>query len=187
MDAGTDRDAEGVETEVLLAGCAAGDRSALARIYAAEAGRMLGVAERILKRRALAEEAVQDAFVQIWRRADSFDPRLGRGRSWIYAILRNRALNILRSEARTDLVEEPDDLERPSEGDDPETMVLKLSEASALRRCLERLDTRRRAALVLAYTEGLSHGELAGRLGMPLGTVKSWIRRSLSTLKECLG
>lgn len=181
------REIDPTDLEDWIAGCAAGDRTSLARLYESESGRMLGVATRILKRRALAEEAVQDAFVQIWRNAGSYDPRYGQPKAWIYAILRNRALNILRSESRTDLVEDPVDLERPSEDEDPEAAVARLSDAGALKRCLERLDARRRAAIVLAYTQGLSHGELAGRLGMPLGTVKSWIRRSLITLKECLG
>ena len=86
--------------------CAGGDRSALRAIYDSEAPRMLGVAMRLLRRRALAEEAVHDPFLQIWRKADSFDPMKGDARSWLYAILRNRALNILRGENRTDLVED---------------------------------------------------------------------------------
>jgi RNA polymerase sigma factor (sigma-70 family) len=177
----------GPDVEHWLARCAAGDRAGLAALYDHEAGRMIAVAQRIVKRRALAEEVVQDAFLQIWRKADSFDPRLGGGRTWIYAVLRNRALNILRSESRTDLVDDPETFDRASEDEDPEAAVSRLSDAGALRRCLERLDVRRRSAIVLAYTQGLSHGELAGRLGVPLGTVKSWIRRSLSSLKECLG
>ena len=167
--------------------CAAGEEAALRSIYDAEAGRMLGVALRLLRRRALAEEAVHDAFVQIWRRADSFDPQRGSGRTWVYAVLRHRALNILRDESRTELTEEPVAPAEADVSDDPEAIVAKLSETRALRRCLERLDARRRASIVLAYTHGLTHGELAGRLGVPLGTVKSWLRRSLLTLRECLG
>lgn len=74
-----------------------------------------------------------------------------------------------------------------SDEDDPETLVSKLSEAGALRRCLEGLEADRRQAIVLAYVHGLTHGELAGRMGVPLGTAKSWIRRSLGSLRECLG
>jgi RNA polymerase sigma-70 factor (ECF subfamily) len=75
----------------------------LRQIYEAEAARMLGVALRLLRRRALAEEAVHDAFVQIWRKAASFDPARGQARSWLYAILRHRALNIRRDEDRIEL------------------------------------------------------------------------------------
>jgi RNA polymerase sigma-70 factor (ECF subfamily) len=165
---------------------AQGDRAALRAVYDAEAPKMLGVALRLLRRRALAEEAVHDTFMQIWQKAGSFDPARGDGRTWVYAILRHRALNILRSENRTDLVDdfEPMGLEAP--GEDAETLVVRLSDTSALKRCLERLEPLRRKAVLLAYVEGLSHGELAGRLGVPLGTMKSWIRRSLIALKECM-
>lgn len=171
---------------VWIGGCARGERPSLARLHAAEAARMIGVAERLLKRRALAEEAVQDAFVQVWRRAGSFDATRGSGRTWLYAILRNRCLNILRSEQRTELSGDDQVFERASEEDDPETIVVKLGEASRLRVCLARLEPKRRQAIVLAYAHGLSHGEVAGRLDLPLGTIKSWIRRGLASLKECL-
>jgi RNA polymerase sigma factor (sigma-70 family) len=178
---------DGVDLDTAVRRCAAGDRRALRAIYDAEAPRMLGVAQRLLRRPALAEEAVHDAFVQIWQRADSFDPARGRARSWIYAILRHRALNILRGEVRTDLVEDFEPMGLASEADDPEALVARLSDEGALRRCLGRLDATRRNVIVLAYVHGLSHGELAGRLGVPLGTMKSWIRRSLLALRECLG
>ncbi|MGE0718474.1 MAG: sigma-70 family RNA polymerase sigma factor [Alphaproteobacteria bacterium] len=170
----------------LLARCAAGDRAALRRIYDAEAPRMLGVAMRLLHRRALAEEAVHDTFLRLWQAAGRFDPARGEARAWLYAMLRNHALNLLRGELRVDLVDdfEPMGLESTSEG--PEDAVLRLSEGGRLRRCLEGLDATRRQAVVMAYVQGLTHGELAGRLGVPLGTVKSWIRRSLAALRECM-
>jgi len=83
-----------------LARCAAGDRTALRVIYDAEAPRMVGVARRMLRRQDLAEEAVQDAFMRVWRSAGTFDPQKGAARSWLYAILRNCALSILRDESR---------------------------------------------------------------------------------------
>ncbi len=175
------------DADSAIAACARGDRSALKLLYDAEAAKMLGVSLRILKRRALAEEAVQDAFMQVWRKADTFNPALGNGRTWLYAILRNRSLNILRNESRTDLTDNMDTFDGASEEDDPETITARLSDASALKRCLETLDPKRRAAVLLAFAHGLSHGELAERMKMPLGTVKSWIRRSLGSLKECLG
>jgi RNA polymerase sigma-70 factor (ECF subfamily) len=166
--------------------CATGERAALRAIYDAEAPRMLGVALRILRRPSLAEEAVQDAFVQIWQRAASFDPARGGARTWLYAVVRHRALNILRGEIRTDLVDDFEPMGLASTEESPEGAVARLSEAGALRRCLERLDPTRRNVVVLAYMHGLSHGELAGRAGVPLGTMKSWLRRSLMALRECL-
>lgn len=170
-----------------IAGCVAGDRKALRMIYDHEAPKMLGVATRLLKRRALAEEAVQDAFVLLWRHAGSFDSSKGNGRTWLYAILRHRALNILRGESRLETSEEPIAENEPSEDDSPETIVSRLSDGQKLRHCLEGLEPQRRAAIVLSYAHGLSHSELAEKLGMPLGTVKSWLRRSLISLRECMG
>jgi RNA polymerase sigma-70 factor (ECF subfamily) len=177
---------ESLDLDDDLRRCGRGDRAALRRIYDAEGPRMLGVALRILRRQQLAEEAVHDAFVQVWQRAESFDPGRGQGKTWLYAVLRNRALNILRGEARTDLVEDFEPMGLASTEEDPESVMARLSDAGALRRCLERLEPARRRAVMLAYMHGLSHGELAARVGVPLGTMKSWLRRSLMALRECL-
>src|SRR3712207_4171669 len=169
-----------------LGQCARGDRLALRAIYDSEAPRMIGVAMRLLRRRALAEEAVHDTFLQVWKKADSFDPSRGEARSWIYAILRNRALNILRGETRTDLVDDFEPMGLVSEEENAEAVMMRLSDTGSLKRCLEGLEPARRQAITLAYIHGLSHGELAGRLGVPLGTIKSWIRRSLISLRDCM-
>lgn len=166
--------------------CAAGDRRGLRLIYESEAARMLGVAVRLLRRRDIAEEAVHDCFLKVWQRAASFDPARGDARSWLYAVLRNRALDILRGEGRTDLVDDFEPLGLEDGGETPEQAVERLSDTGALRRCLERLNPVRRQAIVLAYVNGLTHGEIAGRLGLPLGTVKTWIRRGVIALKECM-
>ncbi len=169
-----------------LTGCAAGERAALKAIYDTLAPRMVGVALRMLRRRDLAEEVVHDTFLRIWEKAASFDPARGAAQTWIFAILRHRALNVLRGEARTDLVDDFEPMGLAAPEPDGEAVVAALSEAGALRLCLERLEPQRREAIVLAYIRGLSHGELAGRLGQPLGTVKSWIRRSLLALRDCM-
>jgi RNA polymerase sigma-70 factor (ECF subfamily) len=173
--------------EKAIAACGRGDRLALRAIYEAEGPKLLGVALRMLKRRAIAEEVVQDAFLKAWEAAPRFDGTAGQGRGWLVTILRNRALNVLRGEARLDLIEDYEPLALASEEDNAEVIIARLSDESALRRCLQRLDETRRRLIVLAYTEGLSHGEIAARLGAPLGSVKSWIRRSLLSLKECMG
>lgn len=178
---------QGDQIAQALMACAAGDKNALRRIYDQECPRMIGVALRMLKRRALAEEAVQDSFILVWRHAARFDPQRGSGLTWIYAILRNRSLSILRDERRIDTASDPISAETASEDDDPEVVMAKLSDAEALKGCLQNLPPPRRGMVLLAFVQGLSHGEIAGRLGMPLGTVKSWIRRSLIALKECLG
>ncbi len=166
--------------------CAAGDEASLRAIYDAEAPRMLGVAIRLLRRRDLAEEAVHDTFLKVWSSAAMFDEARGDPRAWIYTILRNRSLSVLRGEARTELVDDFEPLRLASGDESPEDAMARLSDAGALRNCLDRLDPARRNAVLLAYVNGLTHGEVAGRLQMPLGTIKSWIRRSLMTLKDCL-
>ncbi len=171
---------------ILIAAVARGETAALSALYAQEAPRMLGIAMRILKRRALAEEAVHDAFVQVWNRAGSFDAVRGEGRAWLYAILRHRSLNILRGEARTELTDDIEALDSESPAEGPEAAMARLSDESRLRHCLEGLEPDRRKAVLLAFVDGLSHGELAERLKMPLGTLKSWIRRSLLALRECM-
>jgi RNA polymerase sigma-70 factor (ECF subfamily) len=167
-----------------LEACARGDRAALRLIFESEGPRLLGVAQRILHRRDLAEEAVQEGFAQIWRKADSFDPALGSARGWIYAIVRHRALNMLRDGAREQAVpaEELDRMRDASvasswNGLDPDGL---------LRQCLGRLEDKRRHAILMVYVLGLTHGEVAGRMRVPLGTAKAWIRRALSALRECM-
>jgi RNA polymerase sigma-70 factor (ECF subfamily) len=168
-----------------LARCGRGEKAALRVIYESECPAMIGVALRIVKRRELAEEVVQEAYVKIWRNAHRYDPELGPPKAWLYAIVRNQALNVLRDGRREDLVDEvPEDMDTAVEA---YQAIERLPDASALRRCLEGLEPRRRVSLVMAYVDGFSHGEIAGRLAVPLGTVKAWIRRSLVALKECMG
>lgn len=170
----------------LIEACGRGEKYGLEQLHRLEAARMIGIAERILRRRALAEEAMQDSFVLAWRHAGTFDRRLGSGRAWLYAVLRHRALTLLRQEARTDLSGDDSRFEGMSEEDDPEMLLGKLDDASRLKHCLHLLEPKRRAAIVLAFAHGLTHGEIAERIKMPLGTLKSWIRRGLQNLKECL-
>jgi RNA polymerase sigma-70 factor (ECF subfamily) len=179
-EAGLDHARE-AQLSAALARCAAGDRTALQMIYNSEAPKMIGVARRILFRQDLAEEAVHDAFVRIWGAAASFDPHRGSARGWLYAVVRNRALSIHRNEHRYDASDDS------ALDIDCEATVTRMPETSALRKCLERIDRPRRDVVVLAYAHGMSHGELAGRLKVPLGTVKSWVRRSLFALQECMG
>lgn len=170
----------------LIVACGRGDKAALQEIYRREAGAMIGVAARIVKRRELAEEVVQEAFVAIWRNAARFDPSIGSGRAWLFQIVRNRSLNMLRDTSR-ELPTEESALNAAVDRDaDYENAFERLANNNALRRCLEQLESRRRTGILLAFVEGLSHGEIAARLKVPLGTTKSWLRRSLIALRECM-
>ena len=171
-----------------LFGCAKGDRQSLRLIFEREAPRLVAVAERIVRRRDLAEDVVQEAFIRIWTCAHQYAPERGSARGWIYAIVRNRALNMLRDGKREDLVAE-DRLETLQETDQLEQIMAawhRLDRNSRLRDCLGALDETKRQGILLAYVGGYSHGEIAGRLRIPLGTAKSWVRRGLASLRECM-
>lgn len=171
----------------LLHACAAGDRASLRRLMDLEGARMLGVARRMLRRQDLAEDAVQDSFIAIWRKAGQFDPARGSARGWVYTILRNRCLTLLR-DADRGLVEPG---HTPDSEENPDDLVLdaaysRLDMDSDLRRCLGALEPSRRMAILSSYVLGYSHGEISGRMKAPLGSVKAWVRRGLAQLRECL-
>ena len=171
-----------------LVRCAAGEREGLRAIFEAEGGRLVAVAQRILRRRELAEEAVQDAFVQIWAKAHQYDPERGSARGWIFALVRNRALNLLRDGSRQTVTDDGD-IGRLAEDELTDEAISawdNLASHSKLRQCLSGLDETKRHSILMAYVSGYSHGEIAGRLRVPLGTVKAWIRRGLASLRDCM-
>jgi RNA polymerase sigma-70 factor (ECF subfamily) len=171
-----------------LADCAAGRGAGVDAILASEGGQLLGVAHRILGRRDLAEEALQDAMLQIWRKAKQFDVKAGSARGWIYAILRNRCLNILRDGKRLSTLP-PDELAMLQESRQRIVPVEGweiLAGPSRIRDCLVGLDSQSRHIILLAHVAGFSHAEISTRQDVPLGTIKSLIRRGLQALKECL-
>ncbi|MCM2455177.1 sigma-70 family RNA polymerase sigma factor [Rhizobium sp. CG4] len=171
-----------------LAACAKGDRKALRHIYDSEAGRLVAVAQRILRRRDLAEEAVQEGFIRIWTKAHQFEPGRGSARGWIYAVIRNHALNMLRDGKREDLVtsDKLEELQDREQIDQIMASWQRLESGSRLHECLGALEETRRRTILMAYVGGYTHGEIAGRLRLPLGTAKSWIKRGLSALRECM-
>jgi len=171
---------------VLIGRVAKGDRASLGELFASEAGRLLAVARRIVRRSDLAEEVVQEAFVSVWKRAASFDRARGAGRAWLTTIVRNRALNMIRDDARLELVDHADlEMFRDRSGE-AQAAFAALPEGDALRQCLDRLEPTRRRSILLAYVVGFTHGEIAAELKAPVGTVKAWIRRGTIALQECL-
>jgi RNA polymerase sigma-70 factor (ECF subfamily) len=166
----------GFELEAALLACAAGDEAALKKIYEKEAPRLLRVAYCIVGRRDLAEDVVQEAFLQIWREARSFDPNRGSARGWIYSLVRKRALKSRRAVLDESTVQDGALLAVLNGDTDPTS---RLPAECALRRALESLDPKRRASLILAYVHGCTDREIARQLGVSLTTAKTWIRRSL--------
>lgn len=177
-----DRDAR---CDALLRDVARGDRKAFATLFSEEAGRLLAISRRIVRRTELAEEVVQESFVAIWRRAPGFDRDRGAARAWMTAIVRNRSLNLVRDGGREELLA-ADDAAFESAAGDAEQAYEALGETDDLRRCLGALEPARRSAILLAYVAGFTHGEIAARLRAPVGTVKAWIRRGVAALRECM-
>ena len=174
-----------------LARCARGEQAALQQLYRQEGARLLGVVMRIVKDRGMAEDIVHDACLNIWQRADSFDPERGSARTWIFSIARHLALNAIRQRDREIRV----DINDPGELADDDTYQQSLSTTAEafdwqtgqqMDECLQQLETERRNCVLHAYVDGLSHAEIAAHTGAPLGTVKAWIKRSLLRLRECM-
>ena len=174
----------------LLARTALGDRSSFRRLYEATAPSLLGVALRILRDRGRAEDAVQDAFVNVWQRAGSYRESAGTPLGWLTAIVRNRALDALRSGARHDaesLADEDDEtIDVEDDRPDPLGLLTQAADALRIRACLETIDGSQRQCLALAYYHGLTHAEMAAHLGSPIGSVKVWLRRGLEKIRRCL-
>ncbi len=171
-----------------LGACAHGDKAGLRLIFDSEGARLMAVAHRILRRHDLAEEIVQDAFIQIWSKASSYSPDRGSARGWIYAIVRNKALNALRDGKRWESSDSEalERLQDAAQDTFPTDLFEALDRESNLRRCLGQLDERKRTSILMAYVSGYTHGEIAGRLKVPLGTAKAWIKRGLTSLRECM-
>ncbi|WP_136685334.1 sigma-70 family RNA polymerase sigma factor [Falsirhodobacter xinxiangensis] len=182
----TTNQTEACEMTSAIAACARGEQTGLHRVIELEGGRLMGIAKRMLQRRDLAEEAVQDALVQIWRKASQFRAGEGSARGWVFAILRNRCLNILRDGGRLSTL---DDAALLAIQDGRQAAALESFDAldeMALKDCLAELEPAPRRAILLAYVGGYSHGEIAALQSIPLGTCKSWIKRGLDALRRCL-
>ena len=177
--------------EQALYACAQGDRQAFQELYQREARYLLGVALRIVRQRQLAEDIVHDTFVNIWTKAGSFDAALGSGRGWMYSVARNLALNAVRNGTREVPVDEEtaEALDAQTSMDGPQQMADAFETHASLGKlhdCLARLEPARRNCILYAYLDGCSHGEIAERTQTPLGTVKSWIKRGMTSLRECM-
>ena len=187
MGTETDRSTDG-EVAGLLAACARQDRDAFQRLYAQTAPQLLACLIRILRQRALAEDALQDVFVQVWKRAGQYEAGRGSAWGWLIAIARYRAIDLKRREDRQPAGSVDGLTEIPAEDEAFEASSLGFGEQATrlLVHCLGALQPRQRDCIVLAYQGGLSHAEVATEIGEPLGSVKSWIRRGLAALKKCL-
>ena len=171
----------------LMAAVAKGDQAAFERLYAATRAKLYGVVLRILRRSDLADEVIQETYLKIWHNAGSFDPKLATPITWMVAIARNRALDLIRKKTETSIEDEPAAMETAGEEPNPLARREMTEELKRLLACLGRLDEDRRRMVLLAYYSGWSRDQLAVKFDAPANTIKTWLRRSLMEIRECLG
>lgn len=170
-----------------LKAVAAGDQAALQIVYERTSAKLFGICLRILGDRMEAEDALQEVYVSLWRRADSYDPARSSPISWLAIFARNRAIDRLRSSARLRGAEDMVEAAAVPDGSPGAfELVAGEQERRRLAGCIDLLEERQRSAIRSAFFDGFTYAELAARGGTPLGTMKSWVRRGLAQLKSCL-
>jgi RNA polymerase sigma-70 factor (ECF subfamily) len=176
----------------LLHATAQGDERSFATLYQETSPHLYALLLRMLRRRDWAEEALQDCYLKIWQKAESYEREKGAPLTWLLTVARYRALDLLRMKRPEvelpDMVDEPDlsQLWIDASAEDPLARAVEGEGIRRMTECLRDLPEEQRKALLLAYYEGYTHQELAAVLHAPLGTVKSWVRRGLARLRECL-
>ncbi|MGF1546504.1 MAG: RNA polymerase sigma factor [Thiotrichales bacterium] len=179
---------ERTELDGLLRRCAEGDQRAFAALYQATAPRLLSLCHRMMRRRELAEEVLQEGYVKIWRASSHYDPLVASAMTWMTTIVRNHALDRIRSnKLRPEEVDiDGDGVQFDAPGPLPDDQIGRGAEARRLEACLKTLQENQRQTLYMAYFQGQTHEEIAAFLNTPLGTVKAWVRRGVEKLRACL-
>ena len=169
----------------LLLQTAVQDRAAFRQLYSASSAKLMGVLLRILNNRAESEDALQEVFTRVWLKAGRFDATKGRGMTWLIALTRNLAIDRLRQ--RPDHVSDDAAMEAaPDPAPRAETRLIAAGEARRINDCFATLEPDRAEALRGAYLRGLSYSDLARHHDVPLNTMRTWLRRALLRLKECM-
>jgi RNA polymerase sigma-70 factor (ECF subfamily) len=168
------------------------DEAALRQLYDRTSPKLMGLAMRVVRQREWAEDVLQEAFLTVWRVAGDYRASLSPPLAWLGLIVRSRALDLLRRRTadRAQLTQEFDELmadQFESDAPNPADTADASEQAWALHQCLSQLEGRQREVVSLAYLREMSHGELSEQLKLPLGTVKTWIRRGLEKLRVCMG
>jgi RNA polymerase sigma-70 factor (ECF subfamily) len=186
-DTQTQPSEHGAEVARLLAEVAGGSRDAFEHLYQRTSSKLFGVCLRLMPDRAEAEDVLQEVYVGIWHKAGQFDPARASAITWLAMIARNKAIDRLRAMPAANRQASVEVAELVA---DPSASPLQDAEASndraRLDHCMEQLDGQRRSLIRTAFFDGATYEELAQRIGSPLGTVKSWIRRGLLQLRTCL-
>ncbi len=169
----------------LISRVALKERAAFSRLYGETSAKLFGICLRILKDRAEAEEALQEIYVKVWQRSARFATGHASGMAWLAAVARNHSIDVLRTRRPVSSdIDEAYDL--ADDAPDPERSAVLGGEGRRIDACMEELDGDRARAVRGAYVEGLSYQELADRYEVPLNTMRTWLRRSLIRLRECL-
>jgi RNA polymerase sigma-70 factor (ECF subfamily) len=185
--ASIEQDAARKQLVAALARIAGGDRGALRLLYRDTSAKLFAVCVRILRDEGEAEDVLQDVYTTVWQRAGAFDPARASPITWLVAIARNRSIDRLRSgakAARTRTIDEAADVS--DNAPDAFAQIESLQEERRLTDCLGELEPQHAVAVRFAFLDGMTYDELARHMNVPLGTMKSWIRRSLLRLRECL-
>jgi len=173
------------EIENLIAKVSLGDRKAFGDLYDATSAKLFGVILRILKDKSAAEDALQDVFMKVWKNADRYASNGLSPMTWLITIARNTAIDRLRTAKPTDDLADFENV-LPASGPTPEAAAVAASEARRIAGCMEELGADRRNAVKGAYLHGQTYEELARQFSVPLNTIRTWLRRSLIALKECM-
>ncbi|CAN8139938.1 RNA polymerase sigma-70 factor, ECF subfamily [uncultured Thiomicrorhabdus sp.] len=179
------------EIQKLLVLCGTHSQTAFEQLYQQASPKLYGTAMRLLQNSELADEALQEAFVHIWHKASEYDPEKGSAFAWMATIVRYRALDIIRREKSQQNRSEAMANEQLAlqQGEDFFIHELHVDEdqhLQLLQECLKALDSQQRKSVLLSYYYGYSHSEMVTRLKRPLGTIKSWIRRGMESVRECM-
>ncbi|MFT6676355.1 MAG: RNA polymerase sigma-70 factor (ECF subfamily) [Sulfitobacter sp.] len=174
------------EIENLIARVALKDRAAFELLYDRVSAKLFGVCLRVLSKRAAAEDAMQDTFVKIWNNADRYQTNGLSPMTWLITIARNTSIDRLRKRRKGHQDIDTPGLELAAPGPSPEQSAIAASEASQLIDCLDTLEADRAAAVRGAYLDGDTYADLAERFAVPLNTMRTWLRRGLLALRECM-
>ena len=171
----------------LIGAVAKGDQAAFERIYVATRAKLYGVLLRILGKPELAEEVMQETYLKVWKMAHTFDPTLASPITWMVAMARNRAIDIVRRRSEVSIEDEPEAQNIAAESAPPLARREMTEELKRLLACLGKLDPEKQRIVSLAYYSGWSREQLSTKLDIPVNTIKTWLRRSLLEIRECMG
>lgn len=182
-DADTERD----RLIAALGQVAAHDRSALRQVYDMTSAKLFGICLRICADRDAAEDILQDVYIKVWNRAGRFDAGRASPITWLCTIARNSAIDWCRSSRRPGMLPEDAAAQVADSTPSADLMIEHAQDSARIIACLDQLEERQGASIRAAFLDGLTYAQVADRMAVPLGTMKSWIRRGLQQLKACMG